>query len=96
MAVTSEPVVALRPVAGDQLYVNAPDACIVVDEPVQTLALPGTAVTVGIPFTAIARVAVAEQPAALVPVTVYVVVTDGVTVTGEPVVADSPVAGLHE
>lgn len=42
------------------------------------------AVTVGDAFTVIARVAVPVHPLAAVPVTVYVVVVAGETVTGEP------------
>jgi hypothetical protein len=46
--------------------------------------VPDVAVTVGVGFTVMTRVAVEVQPFAAVPVTVYVVVTVGVTVTGEP------------
>lgn len=67
----------------------------VVDEPIQRPDVPGTTVTVGKPFTEMVRVAVLLQPAALVPVTVYVVVADGVTLTGLPVVMASPADGLH-
>lgn len=67
----------------------------VVDEPIHRPDVPGTTVTVGRPFTVMERVAVLLQPAALVPVTVYVVVADGVTLTGLPVVLASPADGLQ-
>ena len=51
---------------------------------------------VGNGLTVIDRIVVLVQPAALVPVTVYVVVVVAVQVTGEPVVALKPVAGNHE
>ena len=50
---------------------------------------------VGIAFTVTVTVAVLLQPAALTPVTVYVVVEDGPAVILDPVVADKPVAGVH-
>ena len=45
----------------------------------------GVTVTTGRGFTVTVTWAVAEQPLLSVPVTVYVVVEDGVAVTGEPV-----------
>lgn len=50
---------------------------------------------VGSAFTNIVRVFVFTHPAALVPVTVYVLVVVEVQVTLAPVVALSPVAGVH-
>jgi hypothetical protein len=50
-------------------------------------------IAVGVGFTVIATVLVAVHPAALVPVTVYVLVDVGLAVTVSPVVADKPVAG---
>jgi hypothetical protein len=50
-------------------------------------------IAVGVGFTVIATVFVAVHPAALVPVTVYVLVDVGLAVTVSPVVADKPVAG---
>ena len=47
-------------------------------------------------FTVIVRVAVLLQPLALVPVTVYVVVTDGIQFIGVPLDALRPVVGDHE
>lgn len=57
---------------------------------------PPPVVTVGNVFTVIARVAVLLHPAALTPVTVYVVVTVGVAVKGVPVLALRPVVGDQE
>ena len=50
-------------------------------------------VTTGNGFTVTVTVVVFEHPAALVPVTVYVVVPGGLAVTLVPVVALNPVAG---
>ena len=64
--------------------------------PLQTVA--GLAVTLDM-VTAAATVTVAvavfTQPFASVPVTVYVWVAEGLALTGVPVVADKPDAGLH-
>jgi hypothetical protein len=54
--------------------------------------LPATA---GRALTDTVTVAVLEQPAALVPVSVYVVVAEGLAITVEPVVADKPAEGLQ-
>lgn len=72
-----------------------PAAVIVVLEPVHILDDPGATVIVGNAFTVMVRVAVFAQPLALVPVTVYVVVTVGDTVIVVPVVALNPVAGAQ-
>ena len=53
------------------------------------------AVGVGNEFTVTVTVAVLVQPAAVVPVTVYVIVEVGLAVTVAPVVDDKLVAGLH-
>ena len=63
---------------------DAPEALSVVLPPVQIEVLVAVAVTVGLGFTVISRVAVLVHPFAAVPVTVYVVVVAGETVTGEP------------
>lgn len=93
LAVTLEPVVALKPVAGDHVYVKAPDAVKVVLDPLQIVA--GATVTSALAFTVMVDVVDETQPAALVPVMVYVVVEAGLAVTVVPVVALSPVAGDH-
>lgn len=53
-------------------------------------------VIVGLGLMVISIVAVAEHPAAFLPVTVYVVVTVAEQVTGVPVEALSPVVGNQE
>ena len=88
---TLAPVVALNPVAGDHVYVEAPVAVSVVLEPLQMVAA-GT-LMVGNGLTVTVTVVVPTQPAAEVPVTVYVVVVVGFAVTLAPVVALNPVAG---
>lgn len=67
VVVTVAPTVALRLVAGVQVYDVDPDAVIVVEEPVQIDADPTATLVNG---TVIVLVAVLEQPIALVPVTV--------------------------
>jgi hypothetical protein len=57
----------------------------VAEPPTQIADAEVLAVTVGSGLTVTATVAVEEQPAALVPVTVYVVVVVGETLTEEPV-----------
>ena len=68
---------------GIQLYVEAPLAVSVVEDPAQIEFVP-VAVTVGSAFTVTVIVAVFVHPAAEVPVTVYVVVEAGVTLKVEP------------
>ena len=67
------------------MYVVAPEAVNVAELPEQIVAVEVVTETVGVGFTVIVRVAVPVQPLAAVPVTVYVVVEAGDTVTGEPV-----------
>lgn len=69
---------------GIHAYVEAPPPVSVVLLPAQMVGLPAEAVTVGVGFTVIIRVPVEVHPLAAVPVTVYVVVMAGETVTGEP------------
>ena len=75
----------------------APPAVNVTLLPEQITGLPGFTDTTGGGLGETATVTVFEfvQPAADVPVTVYVVVLAGLAVTTAPVVADKPVAGLH-
>jgi len=95
LAVTVAAVVELSPAIGSQLYVVAPLAVIFVPVPPEHIVeavLFTTTVGVGLTVT----VTLAEFPQSpVVPVTVYEVVTAGVAVTGVPVVALNPVAGLH-
>lgn len=56
----------------------------VVASPIQIVPALAVADTVGAAFTATVTVAVLLQPGPFVPVTVYVVVADGLTVTDEP------------
>jgi hypothetical protein len=67
-AVTDAPVVADKPVAGDQLYVDAPLAVSTVLDPLHIVA--GGTLTTGIGFTVTVTVVVFVQPATLVPVIV--------------------------
>jgi hypothetical protein len=69
---------------GFHTYVEAPLALNEVLPPTQIAEFAELAVTVGNGFTVIVRVAVPTQPADDVPVTVYVVVVVGDTVTDEP------------
>jgi hypothetical protein len=93
-AVTDEPVVELNPVAGLQVYVFAPLTVRVADCPLQ-IEMFGDTVNVML-LTVIVTWAVAVQPLASVPVTVYVIVEDGLAETLAPVVLLRPVAGDHE
>ena len=70
LQVNNAPVEALNPVAGDQLYVVAPDADTVVEEPLHIVDEPIDAITIGKGLTVIDCVVVFVQPAELVPVTV--------------------------
>jgi hypothetical protein len=81
VTVTGEPVSD----PGIQAYVEAPVAVNVVELPVQIDALDAVAVTAGEAFTVMRRVDVLVQPLISVPVTVYVVVVVGDTVTAVPV-----------
>jgi len=68
----------------DQLYVLAPPAVNMDDEPEHIVDGDAEAVTVGVGFTVTVTVFVPVHPSALVPVTVYVVVVVGVTVLLAP------------
>lgn len=69
---------------GFQVYVDAPLAVSVVDEPTQIVGVPAVAVTVGVPTTVTVTWLVFVQPFEPVPTTVYVVVDVGETVTVDP------------
>ena len=77
---------------GCQLYVDAPPPVIVTEEPLQIVTVLAVAVTVGEVFTVIITVLLAVHPLADVPVTEYVVVLVGETVTLLPL--SEP--GIHE
>jgi hypothetical protein len=70
LAVTDDPLVAERPVEGDQLYVDPPDAVKVVDDPEQTVNDDAAIVIVGFGFTLTATVDELVHPLPSVPVTV--------------------------
>ena len=72
----------------------APVAVSAADAPLQIAAGVGT-LTTGRGLTVTVTCAVAEQPLASVPVTIYVVVEEGLAVTLDPVVALRLVAGLQ-
>jgi hypothetical protein len=94
LADTLEPVVALRFVFGDQVYVVAPLAVNVVEFP-EHIVGGAESVTVGVVFTVTTTVAVALAQPPVVPVTLYVVVVVGLADTLEPVVALRFVLGVH-
>ena len=92
-ALTVAPVVALNPVDGLQVYVDAPLAF---NAPLNPLhIINGGTTTIGCGFTVTTDVAVPEHPTETVPVTVYVVEIVGLAVTEAPVVALNPVEGAH-
>jgi hypothetical protein len=91
LALTLVPVVALNPVAGVQVYVEAPPAVKLIDAPLHIA--PLFTLIVGSGFTVTVDVVEAVHPFAAVPVTVYTVVMVFVAVTEAPVVALSPVTG---
>jgi hypothetical protein len=83
-----------NPEDGDQLYVAAPEAFKVVDEPLQIATLEPP-LTTGNGFTVIVTVAVFTQPLEFVPVTVYVVVAVGLAVGLAQFVQVRPLPGDH-
>ena len=93
LATTVAALVVLSPVAGDHEYAVAPEAVSDVLLPLHTVVLPDV-VTFGSAFTVTAIALVAVQPL-VVPVTVYVVLAVADVLTLPPVVALSPVAGVH-
>jgi hypothetical protein len=85
----------LKPVVGDHTYETAPLAVRPTLLPEQMVAGEGLMVIVGRGRTVTVTVAVPVQPAALVPVTVYVVVTVGDAVGLGQVVQLKPVEGVQ-
>ena len=95
-AVTTLPVVALKPIAGLHVYVVAPVAVNPTEPPEQNVVGPdGVIVTVGLVFTVIGTKAESEQEP-LAPTTVYVTVEPGLAVGFEQLVQLKPPAGFHE
>jgi len=94
VAVTFESVVALKPVAGLQLYVVAPLAVKPILLPWHTDGVGGVTVTVGVGLTVTVTV-VESAHVPLEPTTVYVVVESIVTTGFGQVVQLKPVAGLQ-
>ena len=70
LAITVAPMVADKPVAGDQLYVDAPLAVNGVLLPLQIVAEAGFTEITGFEFTATSTMVVFTHPLASVPVTV--------------------------
>jgi len=95
LAVTDAPAVAESPVDGDHVYVPPTPAPLAVNVTAGALAhlVTDGHVIVGPGVTVTVHKVVPIHPDAVVPVTVYVVVTAGLAVIGDPVVADNPVAG---
>lgn len=92
---TGEPVVALNPVEGLQLYVVPPPAVRLDVPPAQKEEAEAVPVIAGLGLTVSATVDVFVHPPALVPVTVYVTEEVGLAVTLALVVELSPVEGLQ-
>lgn len=80
--------IAVEPMLGNHVYVTAPVAVKLAVCPEQMVALFTPTVDAGITFTV--PVAVAKQPPVALTVTVYNVVTAGLTING--LRADAPVA----
>ena len=94
LQVTPAPVVALKPVAGAQVKVEAPVAVMEVLAPKQMVEDPAVTVGTGIAWTVMSCVAVPVHPA-VVPLTVYVIVEAALLLTVEPVVVFRAVDGAH-
>jgi PII-like signaling protein len=95
LADTVVPVPAESPADGLHIYVVPPPAFNKTNWPLQRMGAAGLTVIVGFGLMVTVTVDVLVQPLASVPVTVYVVVAEGLAETVAPVVADSPVPGLH-
>jgi len=94
-AVTTVPVVTDKPVDGAHEKEPAPVAVKITESPVHKVTGFGVTLTVGIGFTVTVIVFTPVHPA-VVPVTVYVVVAEGLAITVEPVVMLSPEDGDHK
>ena len=81
VAVIIAPEEALKVTAGDQVYVSAPLALIVVEVPEQIVKAFAVATTLGMEFTTRVSVSVPLHPSAEVPVKVKVVVAVGLART---------------
>ena len=79
-----------NPVGGFQIYVAAPRAVSIIELPKQTTGAEGSIVITGNGLTVIKAEEVLVQPFRSVPVTIYVEVATGFTVTVIPVSDDRP------
>ncbi len=95
LADTVAPVPDERPVVGLHVYVLPPPAVNETDCPLQITGALGVAVITAVEFTVTATVVVLVHPLASVPVTVYVVVLDGLADTTAPLPEERPVEGLQ-
>lgn len=95
LAETTAPLPEESPEEGLHTKLVPPPAVNVTDWPLQRMEVGGFTVIVGFAFTFTVTLATFEQPLASVPVTVYDVVDVGLAETTDPVVAESPVPGLH-
>jgi hypothetical protein len=84
-------------VAIDRLLLlqTPPEVALVSVTELPTQRFPVVLIADGEAFTVAVTVALLEHPLLLVPVTVYVVVTEGLAVMVAPIVADNPVGGVH-
>jgi hypothetical protein len=85
----------VKPVLLVHTYVVAPPAVNCISKPGQIAGVGGTTVITGNGFTVIVVIPLSIHPAAVVPITVYVVVLPGVAVTGLPVDELSEPDGLQ-
>ena len=83
-AFTVDPVAGLRVEAGLQTYCDAPDAVRIVEPPGHIISAEAETLTFKKLLTVTVIICDEVHPASEVPVTVYVVVEDGVTITGLP------------
>jgi hypothetical protein len=94
--VTEEPVIALNPAAGAQVYVLAPLAVNATPAPpAQIVADEGVTVIVGVGLMVTTTDAILEHEP-MVPVTVYKVVIPGAAFTVAPLMELNPMAGDHK